>query len=291
MGNNPKTTVSQLPRAAGRTWQYAVAAGVLLAGAIFSSAIFLTICASQRDRARREFERASEDRIATLWKSLEFDLLAMRSVQSFFTADENITRSKFDVFIGPLVEGRAGIRSVQWAPCVRKPQRPESFPILWVEPRNSNVIPLGTDLATIPACREAMRRSRDTGQAAVTSKILLPNEPLDQIGLRLFLPVYRQHAATDTVEDRRKHLVGFVRGSAPLEGDRRSESPDAGASRHRCRFGRRLGPLFRTVALLASVAAAACWDRPDRRAIRSTGKRLPAEQNLGSSRPTLDCHL
>ena len=74
------------------------------------------------------------------------------------------------------------------------------------------------DLAANPACLEAMNRSRDTNRPVLTSKIALPGVPGGQVGVRLFTPIYRNGSVIDTVDNRRKNLMGFTVAVLSLKG-------------------------------------------------------------------------
>lgn len=65
------------------------------------------------------------------------------------------------------------------------------------------------------ARRVAMERARDTGEASLTGKVLLPGEafrgqPPQQAGVVIFMPVFRKGAPVGTVEQRRAALQGYV---------------------------------------------------------------------------------
>ena len=97
-------------------------------------------------------------------------------------------------------------------------RRENHFPVFFTEPGEGNVRELGFDLATDPQCREAMHRSSGTGRLASTARVVLNRDHRGQMGLRIFLPVYRKNAPLETVEDRRKNLDGFVVGVLRLSG-------------------------------------------------------------------------
>jgi PAS domain S-box-containing protein len=91
--------------------------------------------------------------------------------------------------------------------------REESIPITLFEPlENRNGGALGFDLATRPDRAVAMERARDSGTAALTSKVMLLGEPQmePQPGFVLFLPIYRAGATVTTIEQRRSALIGFA---------------------------------------------------------------------------------
>ncbi len=250
MSDKPETTNVRFPRAACRTRQHFDVLVVLLVGVAVSAILFFALRSQEWDRIRRDFQRASQERGAILQRTLDLDFLGMRSVQAFYAASDGVDREEFSTFVAPMIENHLGIRALQWAPrvpdserskhestaiddgypdseiteydregsLVYASRREEYFPIHFVEPINGNVAPLGFDLAANPACLEAMHRACDTGQFAATSKILLPRELGGQVGVRLFLPVYRKNVALDTVADRRENLKGFIVGVLRLKG-------------------------------------------------------------------------
>ncbi|MBU4270655.1 MAG: CHASE domain-containing protein [Planctomycetes bacterium] len=250
MSDKPETTNDSLPPAARRTRLRFVALAVLSVGVAASASLFLVLRSQEWDRVRRDFERASENRVSAIRRTLELDFLGMRSVRALYAASDEVDREEFSTFVAPMIEDHPGIRALQWAPRVHDSERSkyegtaagdghpvfeiteydregslvyasrreEYFPIRFVEPADGNVAPLGFDLAANPACLEAMRRACDTGQFAATSKILLPRELGGRAGVRLFLPVYRKNVALDTVADRRKDLEGFIVGVLRLKG-------------------------------------------------------------------------
>ena len=115
-------------------------------------------------------------------------------------------------FAAPLLADHPGVVAVQWAPRTDPSQRAEHFPILFSEPRNARAGAAGSDLAANPVCHEAIRRACDLGEPALTDRIPLMAEPGKRREVRLFTPIYQKNAAIDNVENRRKHLQGFVVG-------------------------------------------------------------------------------
>lgn len=95
-----------------------------------------------------------------------------------------------------------------WPPGVHA----ENQPVLFLEPIDPATRPaVGFNLSTDPALAETMRRARDEGQP--TTSALLTSEPFGQEDHRVFvlvIPVYGQRTPPDTVEDRRRSLIGFV---------------------------------------------------------------------------------
>ena len=71
---------------------------------------------------------------------------------------------------------------------------------------------LGFDMLTEPVRREAMERSRDSGQAAASGKVRLiqENGRNEQTGLVMYLPFYARGAPVANALQRRAGLVGWV---------------------------------------------------------------------------------
>ena len=96
--------------------------------------------------------------------------------------------------------------------------RPETFPILILEPGDGRL--LGFDTSTVAALRPVLDRARDEGVAAASARIDLRLEgggPPD-VGFLIYVPIYRAGIVPDTVDARREALEGFVHGSFRLEG-------------------------------------------------------------------------
>ena len=95
--------------------------------------------------------------------------------------------------------------------------RDEYHAIVFLEPMDErNQAAIGYDMYTEPTRREAMERARDSGTAAASGKVILVQEidASKQAGFLIYLPVFRGGAIPDTVEERRRELLGFV--YAPL---------------------------------------------------------------------------
>ena len=90
--------------------------------------------------------------------------------------------------------------------------RAEYFPTVLLEPGAAHhAAAVGFDLASEPAQLAAMQRARDSGEDAITP--LLDEDEVAGRDVRefvLFRPVYRRGAPTDSVDARRRALVGVV---------------------------------------------------------------------------------
>jgi diguanylate cyclase (GGDEF)-like protein len=104
------------------------------------------------------------------------------------------------------LDGMSGFRV--WPPG----ERPQYHPVLFMEPADAeNRTVVGFDLSTDPIVRVAMDRARDTAQPVASG--ILHGVPLlgeRMRGFALAIPVYPFQAELESVEARRRALVGFV---------------------------------------------------------------------------------
>lgn len=96
------------------------------------------------------------------------------------------------------------------------PPRNEYNAIIYLQPGTKpNQRALGFDMATEGARREAMDAARDTGKPIASGRVELVQEQEfagsdKQLGFLIYMPVYRNGAATSTLAERRAALTGFV---------------------------------------------------------------------------------
>lgn len=96
-------------------------------------------------------------------------------------------------------------------------QRSEYVPMVCMAPltsRKRRVI--GFDMFSEPVRREALIRARDSGQTAMSGKIIpvVNDDRNEQSGVQIYLPFYRKGLPLQTVAERRAALAGYV--SCPL---------------------------------------------------------------------------
>jgi len=92
-------------------------------------------------------------------------------------------------------------------------QREQYTPTIYLEPLDKrNQAAIGYDMFFEPTQRAAMERARDTGQAALSGKVSLEQEIEEhkQAGFLLYLPVYRNNAPLQTIQERQAALLGYV---------------------------------------------------------------------------------
>ncbi len=190
------------------------------------------------NRAQEIFEVKVHTNIDHLEKRLLMYEHVLRSGVAYFQGSENVSREEWHQFtqtlqIQKFYPGMQGMGfSLMIHPedvaSVEKQMRREGFldftlkpqgkrdqysSILYLEPQDKrNVNAIGYDMYSEPIRREAMERARDTGVPSASGRVRLVQE-IDsdvQPGILMYLPLYKLGEKTDTIQERRKALVGFV---------------------------------------------------------------------------------
>lgn len=82
--------------------------------------------------------------------------------------------------------------------------------ITYIEPADANAAALGLNVATEANRRDAAFRARDTGQPAMTKRIILVQDAQRRAGFLYFIPVYTRGKPLDTVAQRRHALQCWI---------------------------------------------------------------------------------
>ncbi|MGD0265062.1 MAG: CHASE domain-containing protein [Candidatus Methylomirabilota bacterium] len=213
-------------------------------GTAVSIAMSVIVHGWERERIRFDFEKRAMELAVPIQRSVDESIEALRAIHSFYEASPTIGRQQFEAFANGEVSEHPSIQALEWIPRVQDGRRPayeaaarrdgypdfriterntqgqmvraakrvEYFPVYYVEPFKGNEIALGFDLASNPARLEALERARDTGTPTATSRIVLVQETGEQFGFLVFVPIYRPGSSHETVEERRRNLLGFALG-------------------------------------------------------------------------------
>ncbi len=209
---------------------------------VITVVIYLIASDWERSRIRLEFERQAAAGAEAFEVALRRNLEVLNSVLRFYATAESVDRDAFRRFLAPIFPHAAGLASVAWTPRVSQTDRPEFeasvraegfpeftvterapggstipsrprgeyFPIRYVEPMRVNRSPLGFDVGTDSAGREALGRARDLGQPIATRPLTLFRRPENPEGVVVFQPVYRNDRPHGSVAERRVNLLGFA---------------------------------------------------------------------------------
>jgi diguanylate cyclase (GGDEF)-like protein len=193
-------------------------------------------------KRRQEFNTAVDRIVYSLKDRMASYELVLRGVKGYYDGSVSIDRDEFHAYVETLrlPETRPGLQGVAYAldlPAnrlndhiahmhtrgfpsydVHPPGARERYtPLTHIEPQSEeNLKVLGFDISTVPVAREALDRARDTGQLAMTSPLKLQQDIGRNAvrGLVMYLPIYQKDADLDSVEGRRRGIVGWV--SAPF---------------------------------------------------------------------------
>ncbi len=209
--------------------------------------LIITIWPWQNARQTRDsnFNQSVEERINTVQANLaeRFSVYhtSLQSGSGLFQTNPNLTKDQWNAFFQykQSVTNRTGIQGTGYSQVFTALQYPEvqasmqrqgveSFAIrpATLDPEfNSAVLFLfstsgnnasatGFNMLSEPTRKEALLRARDSGKAQLTRKVTLVQDvkTADNQGFLLYVPVFKNGTAHDTVEDRRKSLEGFVYG-------------------------------------------------------------------------------
>ncbi len=162
----------------------------------------------------------------------------LRGTDGLFAHAGVVTREEFRDYVARLrlEENYPGIQGICFSLIVPKAAkdrhiaavRKEGFPAYTITPQDErdiyttalylepfsgrNLRAFGFDNYTDPVRRAAMEQARDSGNTALSGKVMLLHEENDthQAGFRMYLPVYRHDAPHGTVAERRSAIVGWA---------------------------------------------------------------------------------
>ncbi len=160
------------------------------------------------DIARQEFESEVKQFLHHLRTRIRIYTGVLSSAQALFAASDSVEREEWRAFFRRQ-DSRSrfpGLQSFEFA----EPARPDCVIVKYVEPMEGNEGVVGFDLAQDPVRREALDRARDTGEASLTARIALIQDPTRAPAFLLIVPIYRNGATVATAPDRQAALTGFV---------------------------------------------------------------------------------
>jgi PAS domain S-box-containing protein len=218
-----------------RSWiPYAVLVGALIVTLL--AALYVHRTGQAKDRAR--FESSVAQISTTLDNRMDTYVALLRASTGLFAASHAVEQDEFRRFVSQLDLSRhyPGIQGIGFSVRVRpdernqlvemmhrggnatfkiwpEGERAEYHTIVYLEPADRrNQAAIGYDMFTDPIRRAAMERARDLGLPVASGRVTLVQEIEEpkQAGFLIYAPVYRNEAKTETVEERRAALIGFV---------------------------------------------------------------------------------
>ena len=217
---------------------------VLAISTVIAAGGFFAVKNYSRTQAQQEFEAPAASFAVMLRNAMDDYLGVIESAGARFGETGMSDRWAFSEFAGPVLAEHPGIRALQWIPRVPAHRlghykrqairdglkdfwirawiergrfvapgpRAEHFPVYFVEPFNGNQHTLGLDLASDADERQLLARALDSGEMVATRRAASTWKTERQPEIAVVLPVFRSEHVPFTIEERRKELVGFVRG-------------------------------------------------------------------------------
>jgi PAS domain S-box-containing protein len=213
-----------------------------LVGGLSVSAVLFN---QARWAARRDLQEMisdqAEKRVELLRTQILRSMEVLHSMASLQASEPQVTAEEFRRFIAGALARQPELQALGWAPRVTFEQRlameqsihrldsapariiernaknefvpaadrPEYFPIRYIEPIAQNDAALGFDLASSQPRREALFRARDSGQPAATAPVqLVQSQPNQSSGFVVYLASYRDSENGENF-GRRERLIGF----------------------------------------------------------------------------------
>ena len=226
-----------------RIQHFAPVLTVGIVGVAVSILVWYLTVASENRAFWQDFPGRAANQATILQNGIDNSWGPLFAVQAFFNSSRQVTREEFEIFSNALLVGHPAILNFAWLPRIRReqrvahelaaardglpdyriraivsdnslpvaPERSEYFPKFYsTEARTSRVY--GLDLNDAGPRMQTVARMRD-GNLLSSSPLLMPHiAQEDRHGFWAGLPVYARGLPHETVEDRRRNLLGVVLG-------------------------------------------------------------------------------
>jgi diguanylate cyclase len=214
-------------------------------GVALSVTAAFMVSLSEDRHAKSAFNSIAENYSMVLQNGVNEYLTKLVALRSLFdSSEDHVTRGEFEAFARPVLQSNSAIQTLSWVPRVLRseradhelaaaqeglsgyeikvfapggssaasPEADEYFPIFYATvPKSSRLY--GLDLRSEPPTLAELEYARDGDRLGFSQVPALVSAAGAQHGFIFSLPVYRRGSPHDTVENRRRNLVGFVHGS------------------------------------------------------------------------------
>lgn len=211
---------------------------ILLVGLAFTVVVYYYFSKLTFEQDHSRFQKNVQELHDRIRLKVETSITLLRSGTGLFAASDEVAAVEFHRFVQqmdlqknyPGIQGIGFSRSFKPAEkdaLVRKmresvredfhvwPDHPreEYTAIIYLyPPGNRNEKAIGYDMFEDPVRRQAMEQARDTGTPAASGRVRLvqDSEDEEQSAFLIYAPVYRNGASLDSIDDRRRALLGYV---------------------------------------------------------------------------------
>jgi len=215
-------------------------------GLAISLTLFLLLERQEERRDDAEFRRQIATYLGTLQEHRNGSEDLLRTLRALFFQNPKLGRQLFTNAVQDLAIRMDGMQAIGWAPRVtsaardgfeqqgrheglagfqivegdlthqrsdkpvRAAERPEYFPLLFIEPQAGNELALGYDLASHAAVQNLLLRTHQVGGAEVSGPLHLPYNGAVKTGVLAAMPVYFPDFDPASPEERVNQNQGYV---------------------------------------------------------------------------------
>jgi diguanylate cyclase (GGDEF)-like protein len=189
--------------------------------------------------AVQEFNMRANSHALLLQNGIQEYMGDIEALRALFESSDHVSRREFATFSKFLLRGQTAMLAVSWIPRITQDQREahelvaageglrgyriksrasaaeagEYFPIFYSSNDALDSSVYGLDLNDGGMRQQTLERARDEDRIAATPNFTLQSGVVgDRNGFFVVLPVYRPGLPHDTLEERRRNLLGFVQG-------------------------------------------------------------------------------
>jgi CHASE1-domain containing sensor protein len=209
-------------------------------GAVISLTASIAVWHRENALAALELTARADSYLQSLQFGIDAYLSKVVGLRALFDASKSVTHEEFETFSTQVLNDQTALRGMAWLPRVAVQERgdheragaldglvdyqiksaapdgsliaaadrDEYFPLFYAVMDSRGV--RGLNFKDGGARQQTLERARDSGQMATSSNFRFIRGAGDRNGFFVVLPVYRPGAAHDTIEERRKNLIGFV---------------------------------------------------------------------------------
>ena len=217
-----------------------------LVGSLLALTAFWLAWRAQADLDKESFDRKVTGYLSAFRERRDGTEDVLRTLRAMFHQDPDLNRALFFGVVQDLAIRLDGVQAIVWAPRVvrerreavessareegfadfrisegdlihatdRPPgpagERPEYFPVMYLEPYAGNEVVLGYDLYSVPEIRAALDSARDSGGIRISGAVNVRYESAIVPGVVATIPVYHPTLKPRTLEERRAQLRGHV---------------------------------------------------------------------------------
>jgi signal transduction histidine kinase/CheY-like chemotaxis protein len=209
-------------------------------GGVLSAVFALHFRQTEEHEQQQEIQQLAQDRAEVLRGQIMRSMEVLHAMGAFYAARSEVSRGEFRTFVSGALARQPELQALAWDPrvpanergaweararaegfagyhfteersegvLVPAEERPEYFPVFYLETLQRNAAALGFDVGSERRRRAALDHARDTAQPAATAPIHLAQEQGGQRGFLVFEPIYS--GTPQTRDERRARLRGLA---------------------------------------------------------------------------------